>query len=183
MPAKRYIPIEVLQLGYRNLGSIHKVAAEVGISASTVKRRLVEAGVALEGPKTIDPDRPSKTCNVCKTDKPVAEYHRCKSRKDGRAATCKVCWVGVNRDSQLKLKYGITAAEYDELLAAQDSRCAICGLPETNGRHANMKLAVDHCHTTNTIRGLLCSDCNNGLGRFKDDPELLLRAAAYLKGD
>jgi hypothetical protein len=82
-------------------------------------------------------------------------------------------------DRQRKYAYGITAHEYDSLHAAQGGVCAICGLPET--RRTKSSLAVDHCHTTGKIRGLLCSMCNPGLGGFKDNPELLLAAVAYLK--
>ncbi len=71
--------------------------------------------------------------------------------------------------------YGINLAEYEALLAKQDGKCAICG-----GKDEWFSLAVDHCHGTGRIRGLLCSQCNRGLGLFKDNPEHLKRAAEYL---
>ena len=72
--------------------------------------------------------------------------------------------------------FGLTPEAYDTLLARQNGHCAIC--PATPGR---IRLAVDHCHVTGRVRGLLCTNCNNGLGRFRDDPALLTRAAEYLQ--
>ena len=81
----------------------------------------------------------------------------------------------VARDKLLRRKYGITQAEYDTMLAAQGGACAICGSIEPK-----RILAVDHHHGTGAVRGLLCDSCNNGLGRFRDNPEVLARAIAYL---
>lgn len=76
-------------------------------------------------------------------------------------------------------KYGITPEDYDERLAAQDGRCAICG--GTGGMsHMNAPLVIDHCHQSNEVRGLLCARCNAGIGHFFDDPDRLISAAAYL---
>ncbi len=81
------------------------------------------------------------------------------------------------RDNAYRKKYGISLAERDALAAAQGHTCALCGAPEsTNGK----RLAVDHDHATGTIRGLLCSPCNTGLGHFRDRPELLQAALSYL---
>lgn len=75
--------------------------------------------------------------------------------------------------------YGITREQYDAMVEAQEGKCAICRRSEWGGRHN--KPHVDHCHETGRVRGLLCDGCNNGLGRFGDDPERLERAAAYLR--
>lgn len=76
-------------------------------------------------------------------------------------------------------QYGIDAEQYKQLSEEQHHRCAICLAPEmTKGIQ---RLSVDHCHTTLKVRGLLCSNCNNGLGRFLDEPALLEAAAAYLR--
>lgn len=77
------------------------------------------------------------------------------------------------------LKYGITRAEYDLLLEAQAGGCAICGT-KVGGR-VHKRMSVDHDHGTGKVRGLLCLACNKGLGRFRDDTELLAKAMAYLK--
>ena len=68
------------------------------------------------------------------------------------------------------------------LYNAQNARCAICLQPETS-KHSKgsiMKLAVDHCHITGTVRGFLCQRCNQGLGLFRDSVESLLNAVTYL---
>lgn len=75
-------------------------------------------------------------------------------------------------------RYGILPAEYDRLRKQQDYRCALCGLSEDDNLHG--VLYIDHSHTTGTVRGLLCSECNSGLGKFRDNPALLRKAAEYL---
>ena len=88
------------------------------------------------------------------------------------------------RKSWLKTKYGITLEQYEAMLARQGSSCAICGSAETvtdRWRSKNRRLRVDHDHVTKLVRGLLCHHCNAGMGHFKDDPELLLKAIAYLQ--
>ena len=81
------------------------------------------------------------------------------------------------RNQNLLKQYGITADDYDRMATEQSGLCAICGSGPVRGfKH----LDVDHCHTTGRVRGLLCNDCNQGLGRFKDNPLLIQRALAYL---
>jgi len=84
---------------------------------------------------------------------------------------------GFNRRKQLRIKYNMTVEEYDALLEKQNGVCAICQEACTTGR----RLAVDHCHETGKIRGLLCTKCNNGLGSFRDSVKLLYRASDYLE--
>lgn len=82
------------------------------------------------------------------------------------------------RDGIVRRQYGITLAEYDQMLRDQEKKCAICGNEdEVEGR----RLAIDHCHETKNVRGLLCGKCNRGLGLFYDNQELLQNALTYLK--
>ena len=83
-----------------------------------------------------------------------------------------------NRERKLKSRYGITIEEYNRLLKKQRGRCAICKLSEDE--HTN-SLAVDHCHSTGNIRGLLCARCNTGIGMLKDNIEVLKSAITYLE--
>jgi hypothetical protein len=89
------------------------------------------------------------------------------------------------RNSRYKHKYGITLAEYEAMVSKQHGLCAICHQEEVtktaDGRVAS--LCVDHCHKTGTVRGLLCRSCNAGLGKLKDDKQLLLNAIRYLDGN
>lgn len=86
------------------------------------------------------------------------------------------------RDKSLRAMFGLTIADYEEMSARQGGVCACCGQPETVARKGHdLCLAVDHCHVTGRIRGLLCANCNQGIGRFRDDPNLLRKAAAYLE--
>lgn len=72
---------------------------------------------------------------------------------------------------------------YDAMLAAQGGVCAICGRPETrpapNGQPS--RLHVDHNHSTGLVRGLLCNNCNQAIGKMGDDPDRLITAAEYLR--
>jgi hypothetical protein len=83
------------------------------------------------------------------------------------------------RDGRLRAQFGIGVDEYDAILLAQGGGCAICGNGIGDGR--GHRLHVDHCHGTGIVRGILCSGCNLGLGKFADDPERLERAAEYLR--
>jgi len=75
-------------------------------------------------------------------------------------------------------QFGLTMEEYEAIAAAQGFKCALCRKPEKNGK----RLAVDHCHHTGQIRGLLCHQCNRLLGYFGDSAESLTRVMAYLIG-
>ncbi len=76
-------------------------------------------------------------------------------------------------------QYGITQHEYNEILAYQDGKCAICKTEKPKG-HSN-KLYVDHDHKTGKVRGLLCSRCNSILGYCEDKEVVLMNAIAYLR--
>ena len=77
------------------------------------------------------------------------------------------------KDSRLKRTYGISGEDYDKMFEQQNGRCAIC---ETH----YPVLCVDHCHKTGKVRKLLCRNCNTGIGQLKDNPNLLIKAAAYI---
>lgn len=104
---------------------------------------------------------------------------RCGKSKAERGKT--KCWdCGVvarakeRRDTLSK--YGIDLKEFRRLLDVQAGGCAICR--NLNGKR---RLAVDHCHKTGKVRGLLCTRCNVGLGAFLDSIDKLKRAIAYLR--
>jgi len=104
---------------------------------------------------------------------------------------CRKCVVVKNKERRmknpskfksydLKRSFGIDIDTYNKMLIEQDFKCKICSSHQSE---LVRQLSVDHCHKTGFIRGLLCSLCNTGLGKFKDDPQLLINAINYLKTD
>jgi len=81
------------------------------------------------------------------------------------------------RRFQLWSKYGLTEMDYELGVAACGGCCEICG------EKVESRLYIDHIHGTKMVRGLLCKECNFGLGKFKDSPTLLRKAAEYLEKD
>lgn len=78
-------------------------------------------------------------------------------------------------DTEFREKYGIGLHQYQVILEEQGGKCYLCGQQDFRN------LAVDHCHKTGTVRRLLCTNCNTGLGKFMDNPDLLRKAAEYVE--
>jgi hypothetical protein len=146
---------------------------------------------AVERKRSVEqPVEGEQKCRECGEVKPYNEYHweSDKGRYRYRCRSCvyaqsKAYWRAEGserqRARQLQKKYGITVAEFDAMLAAQRGGCAICSAAvNPNAR----SLAVDHCHKTGKVRGILCGRCNLAIGQFDDDPDLLRRAVMYLRG-
>jgi hypothetical protein len=85
-----------------------------------------------------------------------------------------------NHESSIK-RYGLTAQEYEQLYKEQDGCCKIC--KDSAPLHSNnrTRLYVDHCHDTKKVRGLLCKNCNSGLGQFRENVKTMEDAIQYLK--
>jgi hypothetical protein len=124
-----------------------------------------------------------KRCPDCGKWKPLEEFPRNKNSKDGRHAYCRPCHnergretytrlYGSTRHYHLKRRYGIGADDFDELARTQGGVCAICG--RADPEH------VDHSHDTGAVRGILCFNCNGGLGQFRDSADTLRNAVSYL---
>jgi Recombination endonuclease VII len=79
------------------------------------------------------------------------------------------------RERELKRKYGLSLQDFDAILTHQGGACAICREKFNKTPH------VDHCHATHVVRGLLCDDCNKGLGCFDDDIDIMQAAIDYLE--
>lgn len=130
-----------------------------------------------------------KTCRLCKLQKPYSEFAKnCNPRGDGYQYTCKPCntaekrkWREENPERHKNTKYvkqyGITLGDAKKILAKQENKCAICDKELIAGSATHL----DHCHNTGKVRGFLCQKCNHGIGLFNDLPELLIKAAKYLK--
>lgn len=107
--------------------------------------------------------------------------HNKKFRKKKNAESLAYYYANKARKSDYKrirniTKYGITKEKFDSMLSEQEGCCAICRKPP-----AKVRLAIDHCHRSGDVRGLLCSFCNRALGLFGDDLEILNSAIKYLE--
>jgi hypothetical protein len=105
-------------------------------------------------------------------------------KKEKQKAYYKEWWARNGRDNNLKKRYGIGEKEYKELYENQKGNCAICGKHATSvftKGAEGFELCVDHCHNTSKVRGLLCENCNTGIGKLGDSPELLRNAITYLE--
>jgi hypothetical protein len=146
-----------------------------------------------------------KWCPGCKDTRPVEMFGKNKSNHDGLQTRCKPCsvasvttsrhkdptshrasskrWIAANperhADNNAKRNYGIEHGTYAEMLEAQGGRCAICKTDKPGSR--TTRFHIDHCHGTKAVRGLLCADCNLGLGKFKDNVEALTAAISYIE--
>lgn len=128
---------------------------------------------------------------------PLTEFFKFKYSKDKLTSRCCYClstnkqaygsrkfkrsgFTGkdAQKNSDLKYNYGITLQEYNDLLQSQDGKCGICSKFPSNKR-----LAVDHNHITGEVRGLLCDNCNRGIGMFDVDttPASIINILKYLK--
>ncbi len=85
------------------------------------------------------------------------------------------------RDMNLKRRFGMSLEIYEKMLERQGGVCLICSDKETHKlRGKVIPLAVDHCHVSGKIRGLLCKNCNTALGSFKDNPFIIGKALEYI---
>ena len=150
-----------------------ETVAHTGLSLHEVRKAVIAADAMRkrnESRRQRNAARTHRRCPRCREMKPLEDFHvrRYSSGTLGPCGYCKPCQHLVNQ----VYRYGLTTDEYEEMREAQGGRCAICQQVK--------KLGIDHDHETGAVRKLLCTHCNQGLGRFMDDPELLLKAAAYL---
>jgi hypothetical protein len=134
-----------------------------------------------------------KICLTCKEEKPLDQFNKRAQSKDGHSYHCRPCYRTQKNDynksrgpdyfrhniiKRTATKAGVTVEYVLEQLKLQDYKCKICNRPESE---LSKKLHVDHCHTTGKYRGMLCGPCNQALGLFKDDPQVLEKAIKYLR--
>ena len=132
-----------------------------------------------------------RICTKCKKEKPVKDFSERKFvKKNGYNSHCKQCHneyqntpakKKVARNRMLLRCYNMTLEDYDQMLDKQKGVCAICGESETRRLHGVIaRLSVDHDHKTGKVRGLLCTNCNVGLG-YLDNKLWFSSAKQYLK--
>ena len=93
-------------------------------------------------------------------------------------------WPDKIRDKDYQRTYGITLDDYNKMFNNQKGKCAICRMPETAQRKDKagpLRLAVDHNHKTNKVRGLLCMKCNVVLGYFEKHQSDITKVSKYLE--
>ena len=121
---------------------------------------------------------------------PLANFHKQSTGKFGRRSRCRECHNadmreygrerGVARRVKTLRRYGLSMEDYERIAIAQGYECAICHTTDSGHPMSNF-FVVDHCHETDKVRGLLCNNCNRGIGILGDDPARLLQAAVYLE--
>jgi hypothetical protein len=103
----------------------------------------------------------------------------CPNCQKNNAAPGRTCCIQCLEDKKLALKFGTAGVHrqlYADLFERQQGLCGIC-------RTSMKRPVLDHCHKTMIVRGLLCSNCNIGLGQFKDNVELLVAAKNYIENN
>jgi hypothetical protein len=156
--------------------SIREIARKVGKTYGVVRCYLLRHGHYEAQHKRFRDG--VAACKRCGQEKLKQEFP---ALIDGKYL-CHDCLAQVNREVQER-RQGCETQQYQALLDEQKGCCAICGASEghLSCHGASCRLAIDHDHETGAIRGLLCNNCNRGLGRFKDSITLLEAAIRYLK--
>ena len=118
-------------------------------------------------------------CTICDEVKDEKEFHNKLNSYLGRDRRCSTCKKKMRPAVHLMHEYGITLEEYNKLLEKQGGTCAneACNY----GLDEDHKLFVDHCHKTDTVRGLLCHWCNSAEGFLKSDPEVAKGLIKYMR--
>ena len=130
-----------------------------------------------------------RTCMICGEVKYVTDFYVRNKKTMVRHSSCKECDKKRNkkrhhtnpertRNNDLMRNYGISVSDHSEMFEKQNGLCAIC---EKEGDGRWKKLCVDHCHSTGTVRELLCRNCNMVLGQIHDNPRLLEKMVLYLE--
>ena len=130
-------------------------------------------------------------CVGCDDVLPVEAFSKCKTYPTNCFPYCKACHKEVNKRHSKKIRerrvlncYGVSVQEYEDRMLRQRGVCAICGQPEKvrDRRTGKVRaLAVDHCHDSGQVRGLLCQRCNLGIGYLAHYPTILEKAIEYLQ--
>ena len=113
----------------------------------------------------------TQICSKCKIEQDLENFTKSKYSANGYRPMCSQC-RNTHRTVIRKMY-----KHYEEMLKAQGNGCALCGKSEAeNGQ----RLAIDHNHTTHQVRALLCRNCNTGIGAFKEDQEIMIKAIEYI---
>jgi hypothetical protein len=117
----------------------------------------------------------TKKCSSCELKKPVSELSKRHTTPDKLNPSCKAC-----RRNRSIARYGLSRDAYDALVKLQGDKCGICGKSRAEATLKYEDWNIDHDHKSGLVRGLLCGNCNTGLGLSGDDPSMLENAIRYL---
>jgi len=156
--------------------SIKEAAKKLKLARTTVVERC-DSKEFLEYQYTEYKISKTKKCCVCGIEKPISEFYPLAHGKYGVAYQCKICNgkssakyqkknPDICKNNSLRWHHGITLEDYNKMFKKQGGKCLICGKHQSELKRP---LGVDHDHETKKIRGLLCGQCNFGLGLFNDN--------------
>ena len=143
---------------------------------------IISKGEAISFVEKLTAEGIHYTCDCCGGEKLAEGFYHKRSRGKVSLVTSKC--KGCQREYQRLKTFGVSPKVFDEMLAKQGNKCGVCGIDHDQYKstsHRNKCFAVDHCHATGDIRGLLCDKCNRALGYFKDSKKMLLSAIHYLE--
>lgn len=204
-------PLSIARAALLKFGSVKRLCEETGVKKSVAYswfgKDAIEPGVGslrklcaalgIDGP----PERPTGTkwCPDCESYLPLSRFYKNKSSNDGLAAYCASHIQRRTAESRSRTGYKpqqtsfgpskaepwrLTKAQYHEVRARQDYRCAVCRRHESeirsNSKHRDRKLHMDHCHRTNRFRALLCPSCNHRVGIVEGNPSVLAATFSYV---
>ncbi len=156
--------------------------------------------------KPLDLSRGTKFCHQCGRERALDNFNTAKNVPNGYQTYCKECMAVRTRDWRFKnpsysarkhrearkkhperyrdydrrKAFGVAPGTYAEMYAEQNGKCAICQC-EDPAKEGKRGFHIDHCHTTHIVRGLLCHNCNVGIGNLRHSENIMLAAIAYLK--
>jgi len=179
----RALPLTEFHSNVRQSDGLAFYCKQCALLRSEASRR--KRGIKAQKRSAVPVPDGCKWCPDCDEIKPLAEFERTRGKASGYHSYCLSCHMardvetktrlyGGTREYHLRHRYGIGQTDVNFMLAMQGDACAICRAPDP--QH------VDHDHRTGQVRGILCFNCNGGLGQFRDNPEFLAGAIKYLKG-
>jgi hypothetical protein len=157
----------------------------ISVNASSLCREKQTRSCGCLKHHTVTLDGQHKWCSGCQENRPLQDFSfQVRRGKTTPRCFCKTCTSTNNakrneyfRAWKAKKLYGLDENQLSDLYEKSEGKCEICGIPETKVRGS---LCIDHDHASGVVRGLLCRNCNSGMGKLGDSVDMLNRAIAYL---
>lgn len=175
---------------YVSGSSTYQLSKEYSVRAKTINQWIRQSGGTIRNQRTeLSATGEDKTCSKCGAAKPLTSFSPHREGTGGRRSWCKECV----RIQSLERNFKLSPDGFSEMMKNQEGKCAICKIDIDGyyfpGSGISTRASVDHDHSCcssqvtcgKCIRGLLCSKCNQGIGSFQDNEEILLNAVSYLR--